>query len=91
MEYSLTTNEYNALQHITSLNKMDCWFSIRQTKHGEDYIYDLEERKRISLTKTLNDIYDGLLKEDFDLLDKEEQKALNGLFKRYLKKELGVN
>ena len=88
MEYNLKTNEYNALQRITTLNKMDCWFSIRQTKYGEDYIYDLEEKKRISLTKALNDIYDGLLKEDFDLLDKEEQKALNGLFKKYLKKEV---
>lgn len=83
MKYNLTTNEYNALQHITSINKMDSWFSIRQTNKGEDYIYDLEERKRISLKAALEYIHDGLLEEDFWELLPKEQRALNELFKKY--------
>ncbi len=83
MKYNLTTNEYNALQHITSINKMDCWFSIRQTTKGEDYIYDLEERKRISLKRALEEIHGGLIEEDFWELLPKEQYALNDLFKKY--------
>lgn len=84
MTYTLTDNEYNALQDITSINGMDCWFCLKQDKHGKDYIYDLEAGKRISITSALSYIYEGLLQEDFDELDEKEQNALEGLFKRYL-------
>ena len=83
-EYKFTINEYNALQRITSINKMDTWFSIRPSKDGLDYIYDLEENKRLSITNALSYIYDGLLEEDYFQLDKEEQKALEQLFERFL-------
>lgn len=83
MTYELSVNEYNALQEITRINNMDCWFCLRTDKQGKDYIVDLEEGKRISLKRALNDINEGLLEEDFFLLSNEERRALNNLFLRY--------
>lgn len=88
MAYSLTNNEYTALQDITRINGMDCWFCLKQNKHGEDYIYDLEERKRLSITKALEYICEGLFYEDLFLLPNEEQEALEKMVRRYLKEDL---
>lgn len=83
MKYNLEVLEYNSLANITSINKMDTWFSLKQDKYGNDYIYDLEENKRISLKRALNDINEGLLQEDFNELSNLEQRALNNMFLRY--------
>lgn len=83
MTYKLNELEYNALQNITYINKMDCWFCLKTNKHGDDYIYDLEEHKRLSLKAALNYIHEGLLQEDFSQLSKMEQRALNNMFLRY--------
>ena len=87
MKYRFTDDEYNALQNITGFNGMDCWFCIKQSKDGLEYIYDLEERKRLSISTALSYIYEGLLDEDFDALDDDEQIALDGLFKRFVTKK----
>lgn len=81
--YELDNDEYNSLQHITKLNKMDCWFSFRESSDGLNYIIDLETNKKISLFKALKDINEGLLQETFDLLNDKEQRALNDLFIKY--------
>ena len=47
---TLNHDEYDLLTKIAEKSKMDCWFLIKQTKKGEDYVYDLEEGKRLSLT-----------------------------------------
>ena len=82
-KYWLDVEEYNALQNITSFNKMDVWFSIRETKDNLFYIFDLEENKRISLCSALSYINEGLLEEDFRMLSKLQQKALNNMFRKY--------
>ena len=42
---TLNHDEYDLLTKIAEKSKMDCWFLIKQTKKGEDYVYDLEEGK----------------------------------------------
>ena len=42
---TLNSEEYDLLTKIAEKSKMDCWFLIKQTKKGEDYVYDLEEGK----------------------------------------------
>ena len=43
---TLSSEEYNLLTKIARKSKMDCWFLIKQTKKGEDYVYDLENSKK---------------------------------------------
>ena len=45
---TLSENEYNGLTKIARKTKCDCWFDIRQDKNGNDYVFDLENRKRLS-------------------------------------------
>ena len=39
---------------------LDCWFLIKQTKKGEDYVYDLEEGKRLSLRTGIRQLMEGV-------------------------------
>ena len=57
----LTDAEYNVLQLISSKTKSDCWFCVKQDKRGADYIWDLEEGKRMCLRTGI-----GLLCEALD-------------------------
>ena len=57
---TLTSKEYDLLNKIASKSKMDCWFYIRQTKKGEDYVYDLENRKRMSLRTAIFQLMEGI-------------------------------
>ena len=53
----LSNEEFNVLNKISSKSKMDCWFYLKQDKDGNDYVYDLEQSKELSLT-------DGILMLD---------------------------
>lgn len=55
----LTESEYTVLDKIATKSKMDCWFQIRQD-NGEDYVYDLEEGKRLSLKEGVNMLSEGV-------------------------------
>ena len=57
---TLSSEEYELLKKIASKSKMDCWFSIRQTKKGDDYVYDLENRKRLSLRTGIRQLMEGI-------------------------------
>ena len=46
---TLTADEYNVLQVISSRTLSDCWFWLKQDKNGTDYIWDLEEQKKMCL------------------------------------------
>ena len=46
---TLTNAEYEVLNKIAKKTKMDCWFYIKQNNKGQDYVFDLEYRKRLSL------------------------------------------
>ena len=57
---TLSSEEYDLLNKIARKSKMDCWFSIRQTKKGDDYIYDLENGKRLSLATGIYQLMVGI-------------------------------
>ena len=57
---TLSSEEYDLLDKIARKSKMDCWFSIRQTKKGDDYIYDLENGKRLSLATGIYQLMEGI-------------------------------
>lgn len=56
----LTAEQYNVLMKITRLTKMDCWFDLRQSKNGYDYVYDLENRTKMSLREGIALLVEGI-------------------------------
>lgn len=57
---TLSSEEYDLLTKIAEKSKMDCWFLIKQTKKGEDYVYDLENSKKISLRTGIRQLMEGI-------------------------------
>lgn len=57
---TLSSDEYNLLTKIAEKSKMDCWFLIKQTAKGEDYVYDIENRKIISLRTGIRQLMEGI-------------------------------
>ena len=56
---NLTQNEYDVLNHITSVTKTDCWFSLDEDKEGYDCVYDLENRRKVTLRYGVGQLYEG--------------------------------
>lgn len=63
----LRPEEYNALQKISSATKMDCWFYLEE-HNGLDYIYDLENNRRLSVKDGVSQLYDGMVEPPEDPL-----------------------
>ena len=61
---TLTSDEYNVLNVISSRTKMDCWFWLKQDKNETDYVWDIESQRRLSLKTGV-----GLLAEGLDHYD----------------------
>lgn len=63
----LSETECQVLYKIARKTRMDCWFDIRQDSFKKDYIYDLEERKKLSLSNGIKQLVEGLdCQENFD-------------------------
>lgn len=69
---TLTKHQYAMLNRIARRTKMDCWFDIRQRGDGTDYVYDMEDRKRLCLKTGI-----GLLMEGFDCEENYDGCALS--------------
>ena len=65
-------DERAVLVKLAKKTKMDCWFSIRDGVNGT-YVFDLENRKAISLKSALKDMVDGLVDTNMEFLDNEEK------------------
>lgn len=78
---TLSSEEYNLLTKIARKSKMDCWFLIKQTKKGEDYVYDFENRKKISLRTGIRQLMEGI--EDMYFEDGERD-IMIGLLSRLI-------
>lgn len=77
--FTLSEEEYNLLDRIATETKMDCWFLIKQTKSGEDYVYDLEEDKKMSLRTGIAQLLDGISGSFAEYLSGEDYEVLLGL------------
>lgn len=88
---TLTNAEYNVLNKIASKTKSDCWFWLKQDKHGTDYIWDLEEGKRICLKTGVGLLCEGLdCQENYDNCHLEHNEKVT--FKNLLAKlQLALN
>ena len=69
---TITQYQYAMLNRIARRTKMDCWFDIRQKGDGTDYVYDMENRKRLCLKTGV-----GLLMEGLDCEDNYDSCALS--------------
>ena len=54
----LTADQYGVLEKIAKNTGMDCWFCIQQDSSG-DYVYDLEEGKRMSIREGIRLLAEG--------------------------------
>ena len=78
---NLNQEEVNAITHIMSRTKMDCWFYLSYSKSRGWIVVDLENNDKIlSLKNALQQARDGLL--DLELLpgiSAKEVDILNGV------------
>ena len=70
----LTNEEYNVLNHITSVTKTDCWFCLETDKDGNDYVSDLEEDCELTLQEGVGQLYEAV---DFMTLNDWEELGLD--------------
>ena len=80
---TLTDDEFNVLNKVIDRTGMDCWAFLKQDCHGVDYVYDMEEHKRICLRTGVGMIAEGLdCQENLDncYLEYDEKITLKNLF-----------
>lgn len=68
----LTGQEIEILNKLARDTKMDCWFWIDQAENGDNYIFDLEERKKLTLAKGVGLLLEGASEECLSKLTSEE-------------------
>ena len=61
---TLTGYEFNVLNKVLDRTGCDCWAFLKQDCHGVDYVWDMEERKRLCLRTGV-----GLIAEALDCQD----------------------
>ena len=82
---TLTDNEFNVLNKVLDATGMDCWALLKQDCHGVDYIYDMEERKRMCLKTGVGLIAEGIdCQDNLDncYLEYNEKTTLKNLFEK---------
>jgi hypothetical protein len=91
---TLTDYEYKVLSKITRKTGADCWFVLKQDCNGVDYVYDLEEGKRMCLKAGVGLLAECIdCQENFDncCLDYNERRTLRDLFVKLNIKEPAVD
>lgn len=77
---TLSENEYNGLTKVARKTKCDCWFDIRQDKNGNDYVFDLENHKKLSVANGVLQLADAIVDPLSDYgLTEDEAKAVDDL------------
>ncbi len=79
---TLNNAEYELLSRIARKSKLDCWFQIRQTAKGDDYVFDSENHKRLSLKTAIRQLMKGIEEMyDFYLAENDYITLINLLIK----------
>ena len=82
---TLTDEEFNVLNKVIDRTGMDCWAFLKQDCHGVDYVYDMEERKRMCLKTGVGMIAESLdCQENLDncWLKWSEKVTLRNMFEK---------
>ena len=85
-DYTLTNDEYSALNKIIRGCRMDCWAIVGQTPSGNDYIHDIERGNHLNLREGLTVLCDGVgCSEHLEYcnLTLAEKEALKELFIKF--------
>ena len=88
---TLTNEEYKVLSKVARKTGSDCWFVLKQDRNCVDYVYDLEESKRMCLKTGVGLLAESIdCQENFDncCLDDDEKWTLAQLF---IKLNLSLN
>lgn len=72
----LTNKQFDLLCHIANKSGMDCWFCLDCNKHGDNFVYDLDSRKKISLRRGVHDLLEGISGQYEMYLKEEDYKVL---------------
>lgn len=84
--YVLSTMEFYTLNKIARNTKCDNWLLIKQNFFRGDYIYDLEEHKKLSLKSGILMLFEAIDEQsliDSCELTKEEIEVVKGLVKHF--------
>ena len=77
--YNLTDEQWNGLQRLSSVSKMDIWFYLNHDEYG-DFIQDLENNsKMMKFDDGIEQLFSGLSDYDMSCLSTDEEKALKDL------------
>lgn len=82
---TLSKEEYDVLNKIAERTKADCWFLLLQDDCCEDYVYDLEECKNLSLADGVAMLMETIdCRENYEncRLDEIEEDILRALLKK---------
>lgn len=78
----LSNEEFNVLNKIATKSKMDCWFYLKQDSDGNDYVYDLEESKKLSLSDGILMLDEGITSlDDYNLSEDEKYTYISLMYK----------
>ena len=69
--FRLSNEEKDVLIKLAKKTGMDCWFSMRYGK-TEDYVLDIENKKRLTMKAALKQLVDGLTDVDLQCLNYQE-------------------
>ena len=64
---NLTNEEYNLLNRITRQTKTDCWFMLDKDKEGFDCVYDLENKRRVTLRFAVQQLNEAIISQLLDV------------------------
>lgn len=78
--YLLTDDEYNVLNRLSALSKMDCWFCLAMDDDETyDYVEDLESDEDMTLRAGVSQLNEGLIEENLARLSDKERKTYKEL------------
>ena len=78
--YLLTDDEYNVLNLLSSISKMDCWFCLdMDDEETYDYVQDLESDEDLTLRAGVAQLNEGLIEENLARLSDKERKTYKEL------------
>ena len=78
--YRLTDDEYNVLNLLSALSKMDCWFCLTMDENETyDYVEDLENDETMTLRAGVAQLNEGLIEENLAQLSDKGRKTYKKL------------